>query len=213
MRLLLVRHGESTWNAEGRYQGRRDAPLSPLGIAQARALADHLATQTHDRPRAIVSSPLQRAFDTARAVADALGLEVTTDDRLVEIAHGAWEGLLKTEIAAAWPEMYAAWHTVPESVTFPGGESLAAVRERWLEFTGVCKVHGRSPLLVVTHDVIVRIAILHARGLPLRDFTTFATENAALSRLDLTPTGQQVASMNEHSYLRDLRADPRGQAL
>ena len=213
MRLLLARHGESTWNVEGRYQGRRDAPLSPRGVAQARALAAHLAgLRAADMPKAIVSSPLQRARDTAMPAAQALGLDVSIDERLIEISHGEWEGLLKSEIAERWPAMYAAWRTAPDTVVFPGGESLDEVRARWRAFCG----HASSmpaPLLVVTHDVIVRVAVLDARREPLRAFNAVIARNASIAQFSLSSGALALESLNEDAYLGDLRVDPAGQAL
>jgi len=131
VKLLLVRHGESTWNAEGRYQGRKDPPLSARGALQAKALAERLSGSVDLRPNAIASSPLARARRTAETVAEKLACGVTIDERLIEISHGAWEGLLRTEIQRRWPDMMAAWRSAPDSVTFPGGESLADVQRRW----------------------------------------------------------------------------------
>jgi phosphoserine phosphatase len=212
VKLLLVRHGESTWNAEGRYQGRLDAPLSERGILQAQALADYLASSAQWRPSAIVSSPLARARDTARVAAERIGLHASVDEALVEISHGEWEGLRKPEIAQRWPEMFAAWRSTPESVRFPGGESLDDVRGRWRTFLSGAALHA-SPLLIVTHDVIVRLAVLDAGKQPLRDFNSFATENAALTAIDYTPAGLQLLCLNERSYLGAHRVDPTAQAL
>ncbi len=212
MRLLLVRHGESTWNAEGRYQGRRDAPLSERGALQSNALAERLAADGDVRPRAIVSSPLSRARDTAAPTARMLGLDVDVDPDLIEISHGAWEGLLKSEIASAWPAMFAAWRDAPDSVRFPGGESLDDVRARWRSFVSDVERYP-SPLLVVTHDVIVRLAVLDARGQPLSAFNSLTSENAAITEIDCVSPELHIVRLNDGSHLGDLRADPAAQAL
>lgn len=212
MKLLLVRHGESTWNAQGRYQGRRDAPLSQRGALQADALSQRLATDDDVRPRAIVSSPLSRARDTAQPAARSLGLDVVVDEDLIEISHGKWEGLLRSEIADKWPAMLAAWRDAPESVRFPDGESLDDVLARWRNF--ISNV-GRypSPLLVVTHDVIVRLAVLAARGRPLSDFNTLVAENAAISEFDYDRGVLALVSLNDAAHLGGHRVDPSAQAL
>ena len=96
MRILLARHGETPWNAEGRYQGQIDIPLSPVGEAQASALGQRLQDMQIDRA---VASPLSRALSTARlALGEARAGMLTTDSDLQEIAHGEWEGLLASEI-------------------------------------------------------------------------------------------------------------------
>src|SRR5579872_5289116 len=142
MRLFLVRHGETTWNQEGRYQGRRDPPLSPLGKAQVAALAQHVRSE---RIAVVVSSPLSRAADTARACADALQIAFSLDERLIEISHGSWEGRLRTEIERDDPKRFAQWRRAPETVIFPDGEGLADVQRRLDAFlSGVEAEYGND---------------------------------------------------------------------
>jgi phosphoserine phosphatase len=212
VRLLFVRHGESTWNAEGRYQGRREAPLSKRGALQADALAARLAADKDLRPRAIVSSPLSRARDTAAPAARALGLKIELVPDLIEISHGEWEGLLKPEIASRWPAMFAAWRDAPDSVRFPDGESLDDVRARWRSFFSDVARYP-SPLMVVTHDVIVRLAVLDALGEPLSAFNSVAAENAAITEIECDSPELHLIRVNEGAHLGDLRADPATQAL
>ena len=212
MKLLLVRHGESTWNVEGRYQGRMDPPLSVRGEQQADALAAYAAAHAASRPKSIVASPLLRARQTADIVAGRLELPVQVDDRIIEVSHGAWEGLLKRDVERRWPEMMAAWRNAPETVVFPGGESLSDVVQRWRSFLSDAQGFP-SPLMLVTHDVIVRLAVLEARGKPASQFNSLTAENAALTELDDTSGGLRLVRFNEQSYLGTLRADPATQAL
>jgi phosphoserine phosphatase len=218
MRLLLVRHGESTWNAQGRYQGRLDPPLSQRGREQAQALAARLEALSREGPaehrvRAIVSSPLQRARDTAQVCAQALGLGLTVDERLTEISHGEWQGLLREEIEVRWPDMVASWRSTPDLVTFPGGEKLADVRERVVAFLADPLLNVPGPVLVATHDVIVRIAILIARGKPLSAFNEVRVDNAAISELSLEDGTLTELRINDASHLGSLRSDTLTQAL
>ena len=107
MRILLARHGETPWNAEGRYQGQIDIPLSPVGEGQANALGQRLKDVRIDRA---VASPLSRAQLTARlALGDARADMLQTDADLQEIAHGEWEGLLASEIQQKDPARLLAW--------------------------------------------------------------------------------------------------------
>ena len=94
IRIILVRHGETKWNIEGRYQGQEDTELSERGLEQGHKLAEGLRHVPLDR---CVSSPLQRSYQTAKFCADLHGLAVATDDRLEEINHGDWEGRLRSE--------------------------------------------------------------------------------------------------------------------
>ena len=120
LRLVLWRHGQTTYNAEHRFQGQRDVPLNALGRAQAQRAAKHLAGL---HPAAIWSSDLVRASETADCLADLTGLVVQTDKDLRERHGGAWEGLTIDEIRERYPEDLAAWDP-------PGGELVEAVAER-----------------------------------------------------------------------------------
>src|SRR4249919_2597714 len=125
MKILLARHGETAWNAEGRYQGQEDIPLSPVGEAQARALGERLQHVHIDRA---VASPLKRALRTAElALGDDRLARLTTDAGLMEIAHGTWEGLLAAEIRERDPDRLHAWRHAPHEVLMPDGESLQHV--------------------------------------------------------------------------------------
>ena len=106
MRILLARHGETPWNAEGRYQGQADIPLSEVGESQARALGQRLKDLRIDRA---VASPLSRARRTAEmALGESRAAMLSLDEGLAEIAHGEWEGLLAREINARDPKLMQA---------------------------------------------------------------------------------------------------------
>ena len=126
-RLIIIRHGETDWNIEGRYQGQADPPLNQKGIAQARKLADALKKTGLD---VLFSSPLKRAFQTAKEVANVLNLAINIETRIMEIHQGEWQTLLVTEIAERYPILFNCWETQPWSVTIPGGENISQVQER-----------------------------------------------------------------------------------
>jgi len=218
VRLLLVRHGESTWNVEGRYQGRLDAPLSARGRAQAEALAARLqreqaaAGTAQQRLASIVSSPLARARDTALSCGGALGLEVTVDERLTEISHGEWEGKLRGEVASHWPEMLAQWRTSPQLVQFPGGEMLEEVALRFASFLHDLRL-AAGAVLATTHDVIVRVAVLRALGRELSAFNEVQVDNAALNEFSVEGGRLTVVRVNDTTHLGSLRSDTHTQAL
>ncbi|MCF7221267.1 histidine phosphatase family protein [Marilutibacter chinensis] len=185
MRVLLARHGETPWNAEGRYQGQEDIPLSPIGEAQARALGERL----HAVPIArAVASPLSRARTTAElALGDRAGL-LATDAGLMEIGHGEWEGLLASEIRERDPERLRAWREAPETVLMPGegGESLQQVFDRaWpaLQRAGEGLASDET-LLVVAHDAVNRVILCHLLGIPFRRLWTFRQAPTTLNLLE-----------------------------
>lgn len=183
MRVLLVRHGETAWNAEGRYQGQRDIPLSPVGEAQAKALGIRLA----DVPIArAVASPLSRARRTAEIALGERASMLTTDEGFAEIAHGDWEGKLTSEIRASDPERLRAWREAPESVRMPGGESLGEVMERaWAAFVRAGEGLDRDDvLLVAAHDAVNRLLIARVLGLPIGRLWSFRQAPTTINLLE-----------------------------
>ncbi len=119
-KILLIRHAQSTWNADGRWQGHADPPLSALGRAQAEALAARLATTPFDL---VVASDLRRAFETARIVAGQRGLAPTSDPRFRELDLGEWTGLRREQVAERWPAEYARFESGVADARPVGGES------------------------------------------------------------------------------------------
>lgn len=206
--LYVARHGESEWNRAGRYQGRRESALTELGVRQAAGLADALATSG---ARRVFSSPLQRCRDTAAPVARALGVPVEIDARLVEIAHGSWEGRLREEIARDDAQTLALWRTQPDRVRFAEGESLDEVATRWRSF--VESLDRRESLVVVTHDVIVRLAILLATNRRLGQLWEARAANCGYAILRAGPNGWHLAAEYCDAHLRGVASDPAGQAL
>ena len=210
MRVYVARHGETTWNLAGRYQGRRESALTALGVRQGFALADAFA-RSRPRIERIVASPLLRCNATAKFVADRLNITIETDDRLLEIAHGTWEGRLRDEIAADDPQRFRAWKEQPGAVEFEGGETLVQVRSRWQNFATACA--GSMPTLVVTHDVVVRIAILHAQSRGLDDLWNVRVENAAFAEFEVDAGRWTLVHENANEQLAGLRAATADQAL
>lgn len=213
--IWLARHGETTWNLAGRYQGRLESALSGLGMQQGMALGQHFFERLgrgEPVPARIVSSPLLRCVATARLGAQRLGLPVEIDERLIEIAHGTWEGRYRDELAANDPERYRRWREDPARVAFEGGETLADVRERWRSFANDVAERD-EPLLVVTHDAVVRCALVDLEGRPLDDFWRTRVENGAYALLARERGVLRVARECVHEHLAGIRADVKIQAL
>ena len=208
MRVYLARHGETTWNVSGRYQGRRESALSELGARQAAALAGAMETAQIGR---VVSSPMLRCTATAQAAADRRGLALETDPRLIEIAHGSWEGRLRDEIAAHDPQRYRAWREDPAHVQFEGGENLTQVLERWRAFAA--EFRPSVPALVVTHDAVVRVALVDATSGDLGSFWTRCVENGAYAVFEVDAAGWALRTERVADHLGPLRAPTEGQAL
>lgn len=185
MRILLARHGETPWNAEGRYQGQRDIALSEVGEGQARLLGQRLAGVPIHRA---VSSPLSRARRTAElALGEARASQLQLDKGLQEIAHGDWEGLLAAEIRERDPNRLRAWREAPETVQMPGGgESLVEVLDRaWPAFARACEGLGADDtLLVVAHDAVNRVILARVLGLPLSRLWSFRQAPTTINLLE-----------------------------
>ncbi len=164
-RLGLIRHGATAWTLEGRYQGRADLPLCDEGLAEAGALAETLKSCQVSR---IVTSPLRRARQTADHLAALTGLPAPRiDENLVEIDYGNWEGLTQPEVKSKWPDLLRQWKRAPETVRFPGGETLGEVKPRVRAALAAWRGAGQDEVIVlVTHAVWMKLAWLETGSLP-----------------------------------------------
>lgn len=214
MRILLARHGETPWNAEGRYQGQIDIPLSPIGEAQAQALGARLASV--DITRA-VASPLSRAQRTAQLALGAARADMLlTEPELQEIAHGEWEGLLASEIHEKDPSRLQAWREEPDTVLMPGGESLRLVLERsWRGLARATEGLGEhDTLLVVAHDAVNRVILCKVLGLPLSRLWTFRQAPTTLNLLEGTDLDSlEVVRLNDCAHHTPFFGEAKHRAL
>jgi probable phosphoglycerate mutase len=161
--LILVRHGETDWNRDGRWQGHADAPLNDRGRDQARTLKDELGDEN---VAAVYSSDLSRARETAEIVAAPLGRPVTVDARLREVDVGGWSGLTTAEIQARFPDEVARWRDGDPRHTFDGGESYAAMGDRVVAaLEEIAARHPEGEVLVVLHGGPIRALLAHAAGI------------------------------------------------
>lgn len=208
--LYLARHGETTWNVAGRYQGRRESALSARGVRQAFALAEAFSERT-PRIERIIASPLLRTRATAQMVADRLNLQVETDDALLEIEHGTWNGRLRDEIAANDAVLYRIWRERPADVSFVDGEALTDVLERWRRFRRT--FDPRVPTLAVTHDAVIRVALCDIRERRLERFWDGTVDNAGFAVIDVDGDRWTLREENVTAHLAELRASTEKQAL
>jgi broad specificity phosphatase PhoE len=214
--IWLVRHGETTWNLAGRYQGRLESALTSLGASQGFALADYFSARVANGeavPTRAISSPLLRCTATARFVTSRLGIELATDERLIEIGHGTWEGRYKDDLERNDAATYRTWREHPERVNFDGGESLADVIARWRTFAAERLSTSSEDTLVVTHDAVVRCALLDVTARPLADFWNVRVENAAFALLHATNGALELIEECSVDHLAGVRAATAGQAL
>lgn len=200
MKIILARHGETAWNAEGRYQGQEDIPLSPVGEAQAAALSLRLRDVPITRA---LASPLSRARRTAEIALGKRSDMLSTDAALMEIAHGEWEGLLASEIRERDGERLRAWRETPQDVLMPGGESLQVVLDRaWPAFAAACEGLGDDDtLLLVAHDAVNRVLLCRILGLPLANLWRFRQAPTTLNLLEgASVDSLDVVRLNDCSH-------------
>jgi probable phosphoglycerate mutase len=177
---LIVRHGETEWNAAGRLQGWRDSPLTANGRAQADAIAARLARESVG---ALVASDLGRTQATAAPIAAELGLAVAPDPGLRERCYGILEGMTWVEIEQRHAEAYARLVARDQDYRVPEGESGIQFRDRVFgAFERLAEIHGEARIAVVTHGGVLGIVYRRAHDIPLEMPRTFVVPNAALNR-------------------------------
>ncbi|HST03692.1 MAG TPA: histidine phosphatase family protein [Chloroflexia bacterium] len=195
--VYLVRHGETTWNAEHRFQGHLDVELSRKGLAQAEAVAKWLATQPVHFA-ALFSSDLKRAVQTAQIIGKRVGLIPQLYRGLRELHGGEWQGLLRAEIEARFPGKLDLWDEQLDSFTVPGGESLPAVQRRiYATYEKIVAEHTGEAIIIVSHGAALTtlLAALHDWDL----VETWQTRQARMGN-----TGVTVVAHDHHTDSHDL---------
>jgi probable phosphoglycerate mutase len=202
MRFFIVRHGETEWNAEGRFQGQRDTELNERGIAQTKRVAEYLAGHGFD---AVTSSPLKRAYFAAERIAERCGVNaVETIPDFIEINHGDWEGLSSSEARARWPRLMEMWHSEPHTVVMPGpgGESLRSVQIRAASAAAELSERYSGDVCVTAHDAVIKALICHFLNVPLSSFWSFQIANCGLSIVEILPgKPPRMSLMGDAHYL------------
>jgi broad specificity phosphatase PhoE len=212
LRIYLVRHGETDWNLQGRWQGTSDIPLNDKGLRQARQLAARLAQE--ENLTALYTSPLQRAFATADAIGKTTGLAPIGDERLVERRIGAFEGKTTVEIQAQFPEIYAAWQQGRARLTSPGEEPRAAFQARARSFVQDLRArYAEGNVVVVTHGGISGMLLMTILEMDTEKRFPFIFDNASLSIIAFEPPGPRIHLLNETCHLREPTPHTRADEL
>ncbi len=206
MLLYCIRHGESSYNAEGRIQGQSDVPLSELGRRQSQAVAAALAGLPIE---AIYASPLRRAMQTARPVAEQLKLEIETDPRLMEVHAGVFQDKLRVDLGQSYPSEYARWRSGDPDFAIPGGESRRDLMGRGREVFEEIGRGGHEQVAVVTHGGLFAAALKALLEIPAGKHP-FLLHNGSISQLELTDGQVKLVSLNRVGHLRDVGFGGRG---
>lgn len=174
--MLLIRHGQTAWNAEGRFLGRSDLPLDELGLAQAVAGAARLQ-RSFD---ALYCSTLKRAHQTAACFGDPIAVP-----GLEELDQGELEGLQPPEAVSRFPAFFAAWAADPSDVPAPGAtETLRDLQKRSLEaLVRLDEAHRGGVVVVVSHQLVIASLRCHAAGLPLSRWRSQRLDNVGVASL------------------------------
>lgn len=197
--IVLVRHGETEFNREGVFRGRVDVGLNDTGREQALAAAEALS---RDPLAAVYSSPLSRAFDTARPIAERHGLEPVVDEAFHNIDLGEWQGAKKEMVRLEQPDAWAKWTTEPELLRIPGGETLAEIRARaFPRLEALAAAHEGQRIAVVSHRSVIRVLAGAVLGMTEGYFWRFYMDNAGYSVLRQNGTGFVIVSWNENCHL------------
>jgi HAD superfamily hydrolase (TIGR01509 family) len=198
MRLYLVRHGETVWNIESRFQGWADRPLSELGVRQARELARRLSAVKFD---AAYSSDLRRAADTAKILLEDRGIPVQQMRDLREMHLGELDGLTEAEVLERYPAVIKAWRTDPADVVMPGGESLSQVQERaWRGLMKVWKENPGGTVLLVSHHTVNKAILSRVLEMPPAATRRLRQPPCSLSIIEFLPDRFFIHALN-HNWM------------
>ncbi len=203
-RIFLIRHGETNWNKEGRFQGQIDIPLNSNGKNQAKKAFEFLKEINFNKA---FSSSMKRPYETAQIILQKNpDLEIKKIDSLMEISHGLWEGKLEAEIKDGWPSLLKKWHEKPDEVVMPQGESIKDVSKRSVKaFTEICAFQEDNDLtLLVAHDAVNKTLLCDFLGIDCSNIWMIKQGNGGITIIDIfkDPIKENVISaMNITTHL------------
>jgi len=199
VQIVLVRHGATDWNLQGRCQGSTDRDLSDVGIRQADQIAELLSEQEIN---AIYSSSLRRAQQTAERISQPHKLPVLIEQDVRELDHGELEGLTFNEIKANYGDFLVRWRSEPAEICVPGGERLADVAERaWNGLNQIVQRHADAErILVVSHNFPILGIVCRVSGTHLNEYRTFHLDPCGITRLKYNGGDWDLTEVNGREY-------------
>ena len=203
MRIILVRHGQTKWNSEGRVQGRTDIPLNARGMAQAEAVGEWLSGRKID---AVYASPLMRAHDTAKAIADRQGVCVKLLGEMIEIDFGLWEGKTSRELSKEFPEFWVdwSWHLDEEKSAMMRAESAYSILARAKRAVSAVMEENAADatVAIVSHTMPIKLLMADAVGIPLENMRQVKVDNCGVCEIVLHKGEQsKLITWNERGFL------------
>jgi len=201
--IIMIRHGETDWNREQVFRGRTDVALNDVGLAQARAVQESLKDSTID---GMYSSPLCRAFETARIVGEKRNVAVKDEEGVIDIDFGTWQGLSHQKVKEEYTDLYETWIAQPQLVTFPEGESLADVQKRSIDaLERIVKNNPGKTIALVSHRVVLKVLLCTILGLELSRFWYIRQDTCALNRAECKDGNYFLTLLNDTCHLRAVR--------
>lgn len=199
-RVILVRHGQTLWNALGKYQGHTDVPLNEVGIEQARKVAKRLAGENIS---AVYASDLSRAKDTAKIIAQKHGLEVETDKKLREMNFGLWEGKTYTQIQEEYPQLVKVWISDPQLLQIPQGETFSQVQLRAIRaLKEIIRRHNiNETIVVVAHGLTIISIICAVLEIDLKNMWKIKQGNTGISIIEFYDNNGILTLFNDTHHL------------
>jgi broad specificity phosphatase PhoE len=199
VQIILVRHGATDWNLQGRCQGSSDRHLSEVGIRQAEQIAERLRVEGI---AAVYSSGLRRARETAEHISRPHNLPVLIEDAVRELDHGDLEGLTFNEIKSSHSDFLVRWRSEPAEISVPGGERLADVAERAWEGLHRIALRHADPeqIVIVSHNFPILGIICRITGTHLNDYRTFHLDPCGVTRLAFDGSAWALTEVNSREY-------------
>ena len=200
MKIYLVRHGETQWNSEGRFQGQIDIPLNDIGISQALATA---RASLRLGLTALYSSPLKRTIQVAQHISSITGIPINLDPGLMELNLGSLEGITGNDMRRNWPEVWNQWRLDPSLVSMPKGESLINLSDRsWKSFENIQQTHtDDAQIAIVSHNFAIRCICAKILKMPLSNFHSMTLSLSSITTVELFRNSWRILRYNSVSHL------------
>ena len=201
--VYLLRHGQTAWNKEEVFRGRSDIPLDETGLREAELAGEYFRSIPI---QAVYSSPLSRALQTARKIAESHSLRVETLEGLIDMSFGVWEGRSLKEVKEKDEIRFAQWRDEPHLVRLPAGETLEEVRSRAMDaLRKVIQQHPEQTLVLVSHRVVNKILVCGILGLDNSHFWQITQDTTAINLIQYRNGNYVLSLLNETCHLKGLR--------
>ena len=204
MKIILVRHGETSWNKEQIFRGRKDIELNRNGLLQAKNIRKYLSNEHVD---AIYSSPLIRAVSTAKEIVKYHKLDVRIAKELIDFDFGVWEGLTIKQVQNKYSKQFNIWETNPESLKIPKGETIPDLEKRLKEFINYLKInYFEQTIVIVSHRVVLKLFVLLTVGFGIDYFWSIKLDPCSISIVESLDKNRFILTrLNEIPHLTEYK--------